>query len=162
MRFEFETHNLNIVLQEIEEVEKFLNSNLARFYRGPATDVMKKVFVDIFRGEGKTARTQRWPALKQSTIEARKKRYPYRKNQKILRASGLLRKSYIRYPLVRTVGREMRISSTVPYAKYHEYGTRHMAARPVLRYAEHVAPTRLVRAFNKEFSGKFRIVVLRR
>ena len=53
----------------------------------------------------------------------------------------------------------MRIGSNVPYAKYHETGTRYMPARPVLGHAAIIARSRLTRALNKYFrtrlSGQF-------
>ena len=44
---------------------------------------------------------------------------------------------------------EMRIGSNVPYARFHETGTRYIPARPVIGYAQVLAEGRLQRALRK-------------
>ena len=153
---ELNIENLEIVQKEIEEIDKLI-SNLSEFYQGPALKVMKRVFTDIFRTEGAAGGQPRWEPLKASTIRSRRSR-SRRKRLKILWDTGRLRRSYVQYPVIRITKNSMAISSIVPYYKYHETGTRYMPARPVLGRAQAIAGRRLIRAFNKEYGKKFKVV----
>ena len=160
---ELNVENLEIVQKEIEEIDKLL-SNISEFYQGPALKVMKRVFTDIFRTEGAAAGQPRWAPLKTSTKIARYNRFyrsgrrGRRPSRKILWDTGRLRKSYVQSPVINISKNIMRIGSNVHYGKYHETGTRYMPARPVLGRAQAIAGRRLIRAFNKEYGKKFKVV----
>ena len=142
---------LDRAIKELLAVDDEIES-LEEFFRGPATRVMKRTFTDIFRGEGQTKQTPRWRELSAGSRKAREGRWG---NSKILRRTGRLRRSYTQTPVVHVEAKQMRISSNVPYAGYHETGTRRMPARPVIGYAAKVAPSRLQRALNKYLREKF-------
>lgn len=151
---EFQAKNVFAFYEEIDRVDRIID-NLEDFYRGPAMRSLRYLFLELFRKEGATARTQKWAPLKTQTKIGRYRRhYKYsgkrgRPNRKILWDTGLLRQSYVDDPVVRISRNVMRYSSIVSYAKYHETGTRYMPARPVIGYAAIVGPTRLQRALNK-------------
>ena len=149
---EFQAHNVVTVYEEIERIDKIID-NLEDFYRGSAMRTLRNVFVELFRREGSTQRTERWHPLAPSTLRAFRRRSK-RKTRKILWDTGLLRRSYVHDPLVRINKNVMHYGSIVSYAKYHETGTRYMPARPVIGYAAIIAPARLQRALNKYLRQK--------
>lgn len=150
---QFQAKSVILLDVEIRRIEKIIDS-LEDFYRGPATRSLKNTFTEIFRGEGQTRQTQKWAPLAQSTLRARARRRRNRQKgqrfgSKILWDTGRLRSSYIYTPVIHIEGNTMRYGTSVPYAKYHETGTRFMPARPVVGYAAVLAPRRLQRALNK-------------
>ena len=158
---QFQAKNVILVQQEVEEIDKILD-NLEEFYRGPASRVLKNVFIELFRREGATRKTQRWQSLKTSTRISRYRRHyrtrgrrTGRPSHKILWDTGALRRSYVHQPTVHINKSEMRIGSNIPYAKYHETGTRYIPARPVIGYAQIISPDRLQRALRKYLKKRF-------
>ena len=149
---QFFARNVIMVDAEIRRIEKITES-LEDFYRGPATRSLKRMFTEIFRGEGQTRQTSKWAPLAPSTLRARARRRKISGSSgfgtKILWDTGRLRNSYINSPIVHVEGNTMRWGTDVPYAKYHETGTRWMPARPVVGYAAVLAPRRLQSALNK-------------
>ena len=134
--------NLKVVFDELIAAETQLE-NLEEFYRGPALRSLKRMFNEIFRGEGAIGKFPRWAPLAPSTLRKKQPR------QGILHVTGRLRGSYSRTPHVNINRNTMRIGSVVPYAKYHERGTARMPARTVLARAEVIGRLRLQRALNK-------------
>lgn len=147
---EFEVRGIKSYLKRLQAISNELDS-LEDFYRGPAVRVMKRAFADIFRGEGATRRTQRWKPHSSST-RARRARSGGR--GKILWDTGRLRASYVSNPSVHVSRAGLRIGSNLPYARYHEQGTRHIPARPVVAYAQELSGRRLQIALNKYLRGK--------
>ena len=150
---QFSGESVILLNDEIRRIDGIIDK-LEDFYRGPATRVLKRTFTEIFRGEGQTKSTQHWAPLAPSTVRARASRRRNRKKgqrfgSKILWDTGRLRSSYINTPAINIEGNTMRYGTDVPYAKYHETGTRFMPARPVVGYAAVIAPRRLQSALNK-------------
>lgn len=145
---DFEVRGIRSYIKRLQDISEELDS-LEEFYRGPAVRVMKRAFADIFRGEGQTRLTPRWQALSPRT-----RRSTRRGRRKILQDTGRLRSSYVNSPNIRVSKGGLRIGSSVPYARYHEEGTRYIPARPVVEYAQVLAGRRLQRALNKYLRGK--------
>jgi len=138
---DFEVRKLREAIRELGDASDVLDK-LEPFWRGPALRSLKRTFSEIFRHEGATRRTAAW--------RRREGRQRLRWGQtKLLQGTGRLRRSYVSNPVVHVGKDRMSIGSNVPYAKYHEHGTRYIPARPVVGYAAVLAPARLQRALNK-------------
>lgn len=143
---QFKAKNLDAVQKQIDEIDKVLDS-FEPFYRKSATRILKNVFIKLFQEEGATSRTQKWHQLSETTLQSRRRRGNTRR--KILHDTGRLRRSYVNNPVISIHNNEMKIGSNVPYARFHETGTRYMPARPVVGFAQIVARDRLQRSLRR-------------
>lgn len=148
---------------DIDELEEIINSTIesvmdpTEFLKGPALKVMERIFAELFRNEGLTKRTARYKEVTEETKRARYRRSRSRRKKskhKILWDTGRLRDSYVKNPTINIAGHTLEISSDVPYAKFHETGTRYMPARSVLTRAQIIAIARLRKALAKWIQGK--------
>ena len=153
---------LEIQFQDPDELEKAARQvkegieefdDLEDFYNGLGLQAIKNTFTAIFHSEGAAGSQEPWPPLAASTLRTRKSR-GY-EGRKILHNTGKLRRSYTKTPQTRIVDNEMFIWSDVPYARYHELGTKRMPPRPVLKKAAIIGRLRLQRALNKYAREKF-------
>ena len=141
---EFEVRGIQSYIKRLQGVSDQLDSS-EEFYRGPAVRIMKRAFSDIFRGEGSTRLTPRWKPLAPSTRARRARRGG---RGKILWDTGRLRASYVTNPTVQVSKEGLRMGSNLPYARFHEQGTRYIPARPVVQYAQVLSARRLQRGLN--------------
>ena len=114
-----------------------VNRQLERFAVGMASlevpfEAMAQLFAgdmkDQFDSEGASA-SGGWKELSPAYAEQKLIKFP---GKPILQATGKLVESLTSTPLgVQVIGpQEMKIGTDVPYANYHQAGTKHMPARP--------------------------------
>lgn len=136
----FNVRRLNALKQVNATLEQL--SSLEPFFRGPGQRTLKRIFTEVFRGQGATRRSPRWRPLSPTSRRTTARRG-------ILHHTGRLRRSFTNTPVVEIQGNRMRFGSNVPYAKYHETGTSRMPARPIVGHAAKLAPSRLQRAMRQ-------------
>ena len=126
-------------IASITEVAQRID-NHSDFLRNEVEPELKNVFRDIFRSQG----NRRWPQLKRSTIQQKtKKGYP---STPLVRTGNYRRQTESLNGL-RITKEYLEVISPVPYARYLEYGTRHMEKREVFATAARTMRRRLPRMY---------------
>ena len=133
------------LIKTLTRAEHTLLSDLRDFWQTAGEDVMKDTFELLFESEGAVGQFQKWHPL--SPAYARQKRATY-PNAGILERRGDLRKSLTQTPIVNTSRAQMTYSTAVPYAKYHEYGTGNIPARPIFARAAVIVAAPMRKALN--------------
>ena len=133
MAFSIEVIGIDEAIAAVTAEAKMLTDHRA-FFRKMVFPELKKLFREVFatRGYGK------WRPLASSTI-ADKRRRGY--SSKPLVRTGVYRVSSSGLRGLRLRRNELEITSPIIYAKYHEYGSRHIPKRAVFELvAERIRP----------------------
>lgn len=121
--------NINVtgIDQAIASLESVLEDTLVDyrpFFRAVVEPELKKLFREAFRSRG----FGRWPPLAPSTLEEKARQgFP---SAPLVR-TGRYRRSAERLQNMDLERNSLTITSPVPYAKYHEYGTGRIPQREV-------------------------------
>lgn len=129
MKISVEVEGLQETLAAFKGVEQgMLDLRQLGAWKAVASE-FRKIVKEQFNSEGGVGRSGKWKPLKLKYAAMKSKKYG---DQKILQASGKLYRSLTTNAernFVQEDKQELRIGTSVPYATYHQTGTKNMPAR---------------------------------
>lgn len=118
----------------------------------PVWDGVEREFHAIereqFESEGSAGRSGKWAPLSRKYAEQKEKKYP---GAQILERTGALKRSLTSETEHSTVTKEKQefaIGTSLPYAKYHQRGGKHLPQREIISFSD-TQRTRLMKEIQK-------------